>query len=213
MSSDAATVGLWLAVLGLGAYHGLNPAMGWPLAVANGLAERRGRAVFATLLPLGAGHLAAMALALLPFALLSWYVEWSRPLRIAAGLLLALFGLGLLILRRHPRFLARVPPSRLAWWSFLVANAHGAGLMLLPISLGLCGTAGGGMATLQASAGTALAVALVHTLAMMLTGLAIAWLVYRHLGLRFLKQGWFNLDAVWGASLVVTGGLSAALAW
>jgi len=213
VSEHWGTAGLWLAVLGLGAYHGLNPAMGWPLAVANGLAERRSRAVFATLLPLGAGHLAAMALALLPFALLSWYVEWSRPLRIAAGLLLALFGLGLLILRRHPRFLARVPPSRLAWWSFLVANAHGAGLMLLPISLGLCGTAGGSMATLQASAATAVAVALVHTLAMMLTGLAAAWLVYRHLGLRFLKQGWFNLDAVWGASLVVTGGLSAVLAW
>ena len=222
MSPDAPT-GLWFAVLGLGIYHGINPAMGWPLAVANGLSERRGGAVFATLLPLGTGHLLAMAVVLIPFALLSWYVEWSRAVRFGAGALVLLFGLYRLIERRHPRFLLRIRPSRLTWWSFLTATAHGAGLMLVPITLSLCapaateparaGSMGPLMNPLSSSVAMAVAVALLHTAAMIVSGVTIAWLVYRHLGLRFLKQSWFNLDAVWGASLVLTGGVSCALAW
>lgn len=216
------SAGIWLAVLGFGVYHGVNPAMGWPLAAANGLSERRSAAVFATLLPLGAGHLLAMAVVLVPFALLGWYVEWSRAVRVGAGALVLLFGLYRLIQRRHPRFLGRVRPSQLTWWSFLMATAHGAGLMLVPITLSLCAPAAAGSApaapmeplmdALSSSVPLALAVALLHTLAMIVSGVTIAWLVYRYLGLRFLKQSWINLDAVWGASLVLTGAASCALA-
>jgi len=209
--------GLWGAVIGLGVYHGLNPAMGWPLAVANGLGERRGRAVFDTGLPLGLGHLLAMAVVLVPFAWLSWYVAWSRPLRLAAGLLVVAFGLYRLIDRRHPRFLQRVPPSRLTWWSFLTATAHGAGLMLVPITLGLCAPGEDRwmtamMGTSSANLATALAVALLHSAAMIGSGLTIAWIVYRRLGLGFLKRSWFDLDAFWAASLVVTGAASCIVA-
>ena len=209
------TGALWLTIVSLGLYHGLNPAMGWPLAVANGMADRRARSVFATLLPLGAGHFMAIAVALAPFAWLSWYVEWSRAIRIGAGLAVLLFGVFKLINRRHPRMLARIPPGRLAWWSFLMATAHGAGLMLVPFMLSLCAAPGheavaGYLA--QATLGTAVLVAVVHTLATLLAGIGIAWIVYRYLGLQFLRRAWLNLDAVWGASLVIAGAAGIGLA-
>lgn len=222
MPADTA-IGLWLAVIGLGVYHGLNPAMGWPLAVANGLTARRGGAVFATVLPLGAGHLLAMAVVLLPFALLARLVEWQPVLRAGAGALVLGFGLYRLIVRRHPRALARIPPTQLAWWSFLMATAHGAALMLLPITLSLCrpapetGTAmpvaHAALFSLMAPGGAvAVAVALVHTLAMFASGSLMAWTVYRWVGLKFLRQSWFNLDALWAASLIVAGAAGIAMA-
>jgi hypothetical protein len=202
-------------VVGFGIYHGLNPGMGWPLAVANGLAARRDSAVFATVLPLGAGHLLAMAAVLLPFTLLAWYVEWSRAVRIGAGLLVLGFGLLRLLRPRHPRFLARVPPTRLAWWSFLMATAHGAGLMLVPIALGLCASEASqhGHVAIGASVGIALLMALVHTVVMIACGLALAWAVYRWLGLKFISRGWLNLETVWALSLVVTGVVAVGMAW
>jgi hypothetical protein len=211
-----ATAALWFTIVAVGLYHGLNPAMGWPLAVANGLTERRAGALFRTVLPLGGGHFAAMAVVLVPLAGLAWTAEWGRALRLGAGLLVLLFGLYKLVDRRHPRALARIPPTRLAWWSFLMATAHGAGLMLVPLLLGLCGpeeagtgvaAAHGAIAQALARSGpaTALAVATVHTLAMMGAGMAMAWAVYRYLGLQFLRRAWFNLDAVWAASLIVAG--------
>ena len=219
----SATAALWLTIVAIGLYHGLNPAMGWPLAVANGMAARRTRAVFATVLPLGGGHFAAMAVVLVPFAWLSWYLEWSRSIRIGAGALVVLFGIFKLLERRHPRALARIHPTRLAWWSFLMATAHGAGLMLLPFMLGLCVTAPAatdashsagllesGHATImsylaRSNVSVAVSVAAVHTLAMMLAGLGMAWAVYRYLGLRFLRRAWLNLDVVWGVSLTGAG--------
>jgi hypothetical protein len=218
-----ATAALWLTVLALGLYHGLNPAMGWPLAVANGMTAQRPSAVLATLLPLGGGHFAAMAVVLIPFAWLSWYVEWSRAIRLGAGALVLLFGLYKLVQRRHPRALARVRPTQLAWWSFLMATAHGAGLMLVPVMLGLCvtaPTAGDALAVAaltdaghetvmnylaQSNVATAVLVAAVHTLAMMFAGLSMAWAVYRYLGLPFLRRFWLDLDLVWGWSLVIAG--------
>lgn len=182
--------------------------MGWPLAVANGLGQRRARSVFATLVPLGTGHLLAMAVVLVPFAALTWIVAWQRPLRFGAGALVFAFGLYRLVERRHPRALARVPPSRLVWWSFLTATAHGAGLMLVPITLGLCG---GAVGPLSSTVATALTVALLHTATMVVSGVTIAWLVYRWLGLRFVQRAWFDLDAVWAASLMLTGGVACAL--
>jgi len=207
---------LWLTVVGLGLYHGLNPAMGWPLAVANGLVERRTGALLRTLLPLGGGHFAAMAVVLLPVAALGWLMAWSTPIRLAAAGLVLAFGLLRLVFRRHPRVLARIPPRRLAWWSFLMATAHGAGLMLVPVMLGLCGPPSEhGQLDVAVAAGDlrmALLVAAVHTAAMLLAGVAIAWAVYSWLGLKFLRQAWLNLDLAWAASLVVAGGAGIWLA-
>jgi hypothetical protein len=225
-----ATATLWLTIVAIGAYHGLNPAMGWPLAVANGMTARRDSAVFATLLPLGGGHFMAMAVVLVPFAWLGWYVEWSRAIRLGAGALVLLFGTWKLIDRRHPRALARIRPTQLAWWSFWMATAHGAGLMLVPFMLGLCATPPAAADALpaamasdagharvmnylaQSSAATAFAVAGVHTLAMMVAGVGMAWAVYRYLGLHFLRRAWLNLDLVWGASLVIAGAAGVVMA-
>ena len=207
-------------VIVLGVYHGLNPSMGWPLAVANGLTAKRGAAVFATGAPLAAGHFVAMAIVLVPFALLTAYVDWSTMIRIAAGSVVTLFGVYRFVDPRHPRFLARVRPTQLVWWSLLIATAHGAGLMLVPVALGLCTATpvdaslphAALMRSMNESVAIAVAVSLVHTLAMIGAGLAMAWAVYRYLGLRFLRRSWLDLDKVWGASLVVTGLTSTALA-
>ena len=213
MNGGGGAVALWAAVVAIGAYHGLNPAMGWPLAVANGLSEKRAGAVVATMMPLALGHLLAMAVVLLPFAALGALLAWQRPIRIGAGLVVAVFGIWRLVDRRHPRFLARVRPSQVALWSFLMASAHGAGLMLLPFALGLCMTSDTGVALAPAVAiGGATLVAAVHTAAMVGAGLAAAWTVYRWLGLRALARAWIDLDLVWGASLVVAGAASAAVA-
>lgn len=208
------TAALWWAVVAAGIYHGVNPGMGWPLAVSSALMERRQSSLFKALLALGLGHLLAMAAILFPFSVLVWLAEWQREIQIGAACLVIGLGVYLLINRRHPRFLARVPPSRLALWSFLVAMAHGAGLMLVPIYLGICKTVetNAGHAAAQdimgGTAGLALLVALVHTAAMMLSGGALAFGVYRWLGLKFLSKSWFNLDLVWALSLIVVGMLA-----
>lgn len=220
---------LWLTIVALGLYHGVNPAMGWPLAVANGMTDRRARSLIATLLPLGGGHFIAMAIVLAPFAWLSWYVEWSSAIRMGAGGAVLLFGIFRLTNQRHPRIMARIPPSRLTLLSFLMATAHGAGLMLVPFMLGLCtapapgpeafATAPGPMGHAAITAymarsnlGVAMLVAAVHTSANMLAGLVMAWVVYRYLGLRFLRRAWLNLDLVWAASLIIAGAAGMALA-
>jgi hypothetical protein len=218
-------VSLWAGVVAIGVYHGLNPAMGWPLAVANGLERRRARAVIATWMPLGAGHLAAMALVLVPFAMLTWMLAWGRELRLGAGALVLLFGLWRLLRRRHPRWLARVRPTQVAWWSFLMATAHGAALMLVPFLLGLCApgdaTASAPgvldhdatMRVLGTSLGAAVGVALVHTTAMIASGLGIAWAVFRSLGLQVLRRAWLDLDVVWALGLMVSGAAAMLTAW
>ncbi len=200
----------WLAVVGLGAYHGANPAMGWLLAVSNGLEARRTGAVFAALPSIALGHLLAMVAAWLPFALLGLLLQRLDEIRIAAGVALVVFGVYRLLSRRHPRYLARVGPSHLVLWSFLMATAHGAGLMLVPVVLGLCGGDAGHRAMAEIAGGTDLALlaAAIHTLAMLAVGGLIAWLVYRYLGLRLLGRAWFNLDLLWGLLLVGTGGVA-----
>ncbi|MEO0823028.1 MAG: hypothetical protein AAF074_21700 [Pseudomonadota bacterium] len=212
------TAGLWLAVLASGLYHGLNPGMGWPLAVSAGLMGRGRRDLVAAMGPLGLGHLIAMLGVLLPFALMAALVDWQREIRMGAALLVIAAGLFLLINRRHPRALARIAPHRLTVWSFAIAMAHGAGLMLVPIYLGLCAVeeldAGHRAAgTLMAgNASMALAVSLVHATAMILAGGAMALLAHGVLGPRFISQSWFNLDLVWALSLVAIGALALVLA-
>nr|WP_246754534.1 hypothetical protein [Bradyrhizobium diazoefficiens] len=185
--------------------------MGWPLAVSAGLMDKSPRALFRALWALSVGHLVATLLVLLPFALLLVLADWQRPIQISASLLVIAFGLYRLIARRHPRALARIPPTQLALWSFAVALAHGAALMLVPIYLGLCQAfeldAGHQAAgeLMQASLGMAVLVSLVHVAAMIGAGGCLAWLVYRYLGLRFVSRSWFNLDAIWATSLIVVG--------
>ena len=209
--------GLWLAVVASGFYHGVNPAMGWPLAVASGLMERSARALLAALLYLAAGHMLAMFVVMLPFAMLAILLAWQREIQIGASMLVIGFGAFLLIWRRHPRVLVRIPPSRLALWSFAVAIAHGTGLMLVPIYLGLCRSFDvdqshqAARALIDANLSMALLVSGVHATAMILAGGLLAWLVYRYLGLKFVSRSWFNLDAIWASSLILVGTLSLAL--
>ena len=205
------TAGLWLAVIASGLYHGLNPGMGWPLAVSAALMERRADALWRALAALAAGHFAAMVAILMPFAVMTLLIDWQREIRLAAGVTVIALGLWVFVTKRHPRFLARVKPSRLALWSFLVALAHGAALMLVPIYLGLCradeldAAHRAAEALMARNLTVALVVAVIHTAAMIAAGAAIAWAVYRWLGLKFLTRGWFDLERVWAASLVLVG--------
>ena len=205
---------LWLAVIASGLYHGLSPGMGWPLAVSAGLWEKRGAALIAAVLWLAAGHFAAMAVVLLPFAFLTWFAERGVEIRVGAGALVIGFGLWRLFDRRHPRVLARIKPAQLALWSFVVAIAHGAGFLLVPVYLGMAATGEHAAHAMAGRIAMALAVSAVHSLAMVAGGGAIAWAVYRYLGLRFLKKSWFNLEALWALSLIAAGtaGVWSALA-
>jgi hypothetical protein len=217
--ADAAwtTVGLWLAVVASGLYHGVNPGMGWPLAVSAGLVERSSHALVAALWPLTLGHLLAILVVLLPFALLIAMVEWQQQIQIGASLLVIGFGIFRFVNRRHPRVLARIRPMQLGLWSFGVAIAHGAGLMLVPFYLGLCRVASLDQghdavgALIGADVGMAVLVSVVHSVAMIAAGGLLAWLVYRYLGLKFVSRSWFNLDASWAFSLVLIGAISLVI--
>ncbi|HEY7579147.1 MAG TPA: hypothetical protein VH855_16270 [Acetobacteraceae bacterium] len=191
--------------------------MGWPLAVSAGLMERSSYAFGKALWPLTVGHLLAMLLVILPFGLLVALVAWQRQIQIGASLLVIGFGVFRLVNRRHPRVLARIRPSHLALWSFAVALAHGAGLMLLPIYLGLCRAAGldrsheAAGTLVNANLGMAILVSVVHSVAMIAGGGFLAWLVYRYLGLRFVSRSWFDLDAPWICSLILVGAVSLSV--
>src|SRR6202045_848287 len=194
---------LWLAVVASGLYHGVNPGMGWPLAVSAAMMQGSSRALVAALWPLAAGHLLAMLAVILPFALLVAFVEWQRQVQIGAGLVIIGFGIFRLVHRRHPRALARIRPTQLGLWSFAVAIAHGAGLMLVPIYLGLCreadldkGHVAAG-ALINARLGIAVLGATVHATAMIAAGGCMPLLVYLYLGLKFVSRSWFNLDTSW----------------
>ena len=209
---------LWLAVVASGVYHGVNPGMGWPLAVSAGLMGKGRRDLIASLGPLGAGHFVAMAGILLPFAAMTALIAWGDEIRIGAGPLVIAAGVYLLNNRGHPRFLARIKPTQLALWSFAVATAHGAGLMLLPIYLGICraGESDAGDSAAAALMGTslwtAIAVSIVHAVAMIVSGGVVAFAVYEWLGLRFISKSWFNLDVVWALSLIFVGAIGVTSA-
>ena len=207
---------LWLALVASGLYHGVNPGMGWPLAVSAGLMDKSPRALLRALWALAAGHLLATLLVLLPFAFLLALAEWQRVIQLVAGLLVISFGIYQLMAGRHPRALARIPPTQLGLWSFAVAIAHGAALMLVPIYLGLCqafeldaGHQAAG-ALMKANLGMVLLVSVVHVTALVCAGGCLAWLVYRYLGLKFVARSWFNLDAVWATSLILVGAVAVA---
>jgi len=179
--SSAATL------LMLGAFHGLNPGMGWLLAVALGMQEHRRTAVWRALLPLGAGHALAVAAAVI-LALLAGAVVPLHTLRWVVAAILVGFGASRLIRHRHPRWAGmRVDMRGLLLWSFLMASAHGAGLMVLPVFI------------------TAILASLVHALGYLLVTALAALLVFERLGLGLLRKAWFNLDLIWAGTLIVTG--------
>ena len=206
-----------MAVVASGLYHGVNPGMGWPLAVSAGLMERSSGALVAALWPLTIGHLLAMFVVILPFSLLVTLVESKQQIQIGASLLVLGFGMYRLVNRRHPRVLARIRPTQLGLWSFAVAIAHGAGLMLVPIYLGLCRAADldkgheAAGTLINANLGMAVLVSIVHSVAMIATSGFLAWLVHRYLSLKFVSRSWFNLDAIWAFSLISVGALSLAI--
>jgi hypothetical protein len=197
----------WLALAGFGAFHGINPAMGWLFAVALGLHRHSRAVVLQALLPIAIGHALAILVVALAVVLLGIVVD-QRALRIGAGALLigwavyhTLYGA-----RHRVRFGMQVGMLGLGAWSFLMASAHGAGLMLVPVLIPLCLAASpaGGLSA-AASASVALAAVGVHTLAMLATTGAIAVAVYEWFGVAFLRKGWINLDLIWTIALVATG--------
>ena len=207
----------WLTLAVLGAYHGLNPAMGWLFAVALGLQERRRGAVLQALPPIALGHAIAISLAVLVIGVARIVVPLDVLRYVCAGVLI-LFGLYKLARRRHPRWVGmRVGFRDLTAWSFLMASAHGAGLMLIPVLLRLSsseqmrGTHARGAhtdhATMTGSASVLADLAAVglHTLALFAVMGVIAMVVYEKLGVMILKRAWFNLDLLWAGALVGAG--------
>lgn len=202
---------LWLMLL-LGAYHGVNPGMGWLFAVALGMQEKDGRAVAKSLVPIAIGHMFAIGVVVLAAVLLGTAVP-SAGLRYPVAAILVGLGIYRLLRHRHPRWVRMQVGFRdLMAWSFLMASAHGAGLMVLPVLLG--GYSGIEAAT-DAPGHTHLSTGVrplagllatgVHTVAYLAVTAAVAWVVYRKLGLALLRSAWFNLDLVWAAALVITG--------
>jgi hypothetical protein len=197
----------WLALAGLGAFHGLNPAMGWLFAVALGLHRGGRRVVWASLVPIALGHMLSVGAVVLLVVAFGTIVE-PRSIEIAGGLLL--FGWAAWLWRRGHAHRVRVGMTTgmagLFLWSFLMATGHGAGLMLVPVVLPLClAGAPGGELSASGSLPVALAAVGVHTLAMLAVTGAIAGAVYEWVGLAFLRRGWVNLDLVWTLALVAAG--------
>jgi len=200
----------WVALAGLGAYHGLNPGMGWLFAVVLGLQERRRSAVLRALPAIALGHEASIALvaAVLAAAQVVAAAALLRPLGAVA---LVLFGIFKLVRpRSHPRWVGlRVGPRDLVLWSFFMSSAHGAGLMLVPILLGL--PSGSEVFDLpELSFSTAMVVqdtgaVLIHTLAMLLVMGVVAVVVYEWVGVGVLRRAWLNADLLWAIALVAAG--------
>jgi hypothetical protein len=211
----------WLTLAALGAYHGLNPAMGWLFAVALGLQERRRGAVLQALPPIALGHAVAISLVVLVVGVARITIPLDVLRYVCAGALI-LFGLYKLIRRKHPRWVGmRVGFRDLTAWSFIMASAHGAGLMLVPVLLKLSGTMhqmehrahvahehwGHGVHLFLANPAVLADLTAVglHTLTMFAVMAAVAVLVYERLGVMILKRTWFNLDLLWAGTLVVAG--------
>jgi hypothetical protein len=205
----------WLVLFLLGAYHGINPAMGWLFAVALGLQKKSGRAVWESLLPIATGHVIAIAAVIL-VAVLAGTVLPVHVLRIVVVVILIGFGIYRIVSKSHPRFGGmQVGFCDLTIWSFLMACAHGAGLMLLPVLLGMSAMGAGHEAHLAAfpSVKTQLFAVAIHTFGYLLLTGTIAWVVFTKLGVSILRKAWLNLDFVWAVALIATAGLTLVFSW
>jgi hypothetical protein len=208
----------WFVLLGLGALHGINPAMGWLFAVCLGLQERRRQAVLAALPPIALGHALSVALVVVLIAALRAHLDASA-LQYACAALLVGYGIYRAVRARHPRWVGmRVGFRDLTLWSFLMASAHGAGLMLIPVflattspdsdaAMGHHGAPGGHASHLPLIAGPGwlAAAVVIHTLGHLVVAGLVALLVYEKLGLTILKTAWFNIDFAWALALIITG--------
>jgi len=206
----------WLAVFGLGLFHGVNPAMGWLFAVALGLQEQKRAVVLRALPPIVLGH--ALSIGIIIAAVLMARISLPHlALKIAAAAILFAFGLYRLVRSRHPNWVGmRVGFGGLTLWSFIMASAHGAGLMLVPFfltppdkpnthhSYSHSGEHMWGFANFSGPSLLTASVA-VHTLGYLLTTALVAILVYEKLGVGMLRRAWFNIDLVWMVALMVTG--------
>ena len=222
----------WLVLFLLGAYHGINPGMGWLFAVALGMQERSRRAVWRSLLPIATGHAGAIAVVLVLAIAAGAVVPVSRLKYGVAAILLAL-GIYRIFRQRHPRYGGMVVGFRdLTIWSFLMASAHGAGLMVVPVFMGMTGPAPAAAATIEADDNAAddhaaqdtgshhhaipdgarmsgpiagLAATIVHTIGYLLVTGSAALIVYEKLGVALLRRAWVNLDLIWAGALIATG--------
>jgi hypothetical protein len=203
----------WQAMVFLGAYHGINPGMGWLFAVALGLQHGSARGVWRALPPIALGHAVSVGAVLLT-ATLAGLVVPLDALKVIVAVMLMMLGLYRLWRHRHPRYGGMLVGFRdLTVWSFLMASAHGAGFMVLPFVMPTSASLAAAthdhaahMAHTHATVGAAGAAAVgIHTLAYFVVMAAVAWIVYRRLGLSLLRKAWINLDWVWAGALVIAG--------
>ena len=203
----------WGMLLFLGAFHGINPGMGWLFAVALGMQENRSAAVWRALVPIGIGHACAVAAAV-ALGVLAGIVLPLHVIRWPIAAILVMLGVQRLVRHRHPRYGSmRIGVVGLTIWSFLVATAHGAGLMVLPVWLRMSANAGDHAAHLHGSPDLAsgLAATLVHSASYLLVTAAIAWIVFHKLGVGLLRKAWINLDFIWAVALIASGALTLLL--
>jgi hypothetical protein len=203
----------WGMLLFLGAFHGVNPGMGWLFAVALGMQENRASAVWRALLPLAAGHACAIGVAVLAGALVGVVLP-VNALRWSVAAILIGLGVWRLFRQRHPRGGSmRIGLGGLAIWSFLVATAHGAGLMVLPVWLQMSSAHRADIGHLHGvgDLGSGLAATAVHSGSYLIVTTFIAWVVFAWLGVGLLRKAWINLDLIWAVALIVSGSLTLLL--
>jgi hypothetical protein len=208
----------WHAMVFLGAYHGINPGMGWLFAVALGMQQGHARGVWRALPPIALGHAMAVGVVLLCVGLAQVVIPMDT-LRVLIAAMLTMLGLYRLWRHRHPRFGGmQVGVLDLTVWSFLMASAHGAGFMVVPFVMSTTPIVSGASmlsaaghehmhqmaATTMSAANGGIAVA-IHTLSYLVVMTLAAWIVYRKLGLSLLRKAWLNMDWVWAGALVLTG--------
>lgn len=203
----------WLALIGLGAFHGVNPGMGWLFAVALGMQEKRRAAVYEALLPLAFGHALAVVVAVAIAVAIGTVIPVEIIRWVLAAMLLSL-GISRFFRHHHPRWTGmKVGMGGLTLWSFLMASAHGAGLMVVPLFLGMTMTATPhahhGMSA--SSAPMAFLATAAHAAGYLLITALIAALVFEKFGVALLRRAWLNLDRIWAIALVTTGSLTLAI--
>jgi hypothetical protein len=222
----------WVSLVLLGAFHGLNPAMGWLFAVALGFQERRLRAVVTALGPISLGHALSLGVVAVPVGLLGLVVPRGLLLATTGLVLLGFAGYKIATRFRHPRWVGmRVRPRELVLWSFLMATAHGAGLMLAPVlvrmrgdavpgalaqaehadHLAHAGHAGHQLSGGGGALGPAVTAVVVHSAAMLAVAAVIAVVVYRQVGVEVLRRAWINVDLIWVGAFVVAGAVTLGI--
>jgi hypothetical protein len=213
------TITSWGTLMALGAFHGINPGMGWLFAVALGMQERRRGAVLRAILPLGAGHALAVGAAVGAALAIGAVVPLNQLRWLTGGVLVSL-GVMRVFRHQHSRVAGmRVGMGGLTVWSFLMATAHGAGLMVVPVFVGMS-MAGAGehmhhmhhmAAASGMSVGDALLATTLHAAGYLAVTASVAVLVFDRLGVGILRRVWVNLDLVWAAALIVTGGVTLVM--